>query len=115
LSEDPFIQEDAAAEPLSVLEALDDIAGTVETIVLSFGGEQERDAYFALADEYGSYADTLLEETAQRDPEQNARLLDLEKRMETALNAILQACPGHIRKLHDAVRSAVDAEEASKV
>ena len=115
MTEDPFIQEDAAPEALSILEALDEIAGTVETIVLSFGGEQERDAYFALADEYGSYADSLLEETAQRDPEQDARLMELDKRMETALNAIVQACPGHIRKLHEAVPAAVDAEEALKV
>ena len=110
MSEDPFIQEDAAPEPFSILEALDDIAGTVETIILSFGGEQERDAYLALVDEYGSYADAMPEE-----PAQNAKLLELEKRIETALNAILQTCPGHIRKLHDAVRSAVDVEEVSKV
>ena len=71
---------------------------------------QGRNAYFALADEYGSCTDAMLEE-----PAQNSKLLELEKCIETALNAILQTCPGHIRKLHDAVRSAIDTEEVSKV
>ena len=52
LTEEPLLLEDAAIEALSTLEALDDITDSVEALVLSYGGEQERDAYFALADEY---------------------------------------------------------------
>ncbi len=113
LSEELSILEDAALESLSTLEALDDIAGTVESLVLSLGGAQERDAYLALADECDAYADALPEEPALRGPEQSARLLVLENLMEAAFQAIVDACPGHIRKLHAAVRAAIDAEEAS--
>jgi hypothetical protein len=114
LTEDPSNLEDANPEPLSTLEALDDIADIVETIVLGFGGEQEQDAYLSLADEHASYADTLPEEPARRTMQQNGRLQELEKLMEDAFKPILQACPDHIRKLHDAVRAAIDAEEASR-
>ncbi|MGO9486253.1 MAG: hypothetical protein ACLPX9_16995 [Rhodomicrobium sp.] len=114
LSEDLSITEDATAEFLSTLEALDDIADGVEAIVLSLGGAQEREAYFAIAEEYEAYAEALLEETAPKSPEQDARLMDLEKRMESAFNTMLEACPEHIRKLHGAVRAAIDAEEASE-
>ncbi len=54
LTEEPVLLEDAAIETLSTLEALDDITDTVEAIVLSFGAEPERDAYFAIADEFES-------------------------------------------------------------
>ncbi len=115
LSENLSNLEDDTSEVVSTLEALGDIADTVETIILSLGGAQERDAYLALADEYEAYAGTLPEEPALRSPEQGAWLLELEKLTEAAFKAMLQACPGHIRKLHGAVLAAVDAEEASKV
>jgi hypothetical protein len=113
LSEDLSITEEAAPEADSTLEALDDIAGDVETIVLNLGGAEEREAYLALADEYDSYVEGLAE-PGVRTPEQSARLLELEKQMEEAFRAILQECPEHIRKLHEAVRTAIDAEEASE-
>jgi hypothetical protein len=114
LTEDLSNLEDASLEPFSALEALDDIAGIVETIVLSFGSEQEQDAYLTLADEYASYADSLIEEPARRTSQQNDRLLELEKQMEVAFRPILQSCPDHIRKLHDAMRAAIEAELASE-
>ena len=52
LSEDSVFLEEASPEALSTLEALDDIADTVESIVFSLAGAEERDAYLALADEY---------------------------------------------------------------
>jgi PHD/YefM family antitoxin component YafN of YafNO toxin-antitoxin module len=113
LSEDLSILEDATPEALSTLEALDEIADTVESIVFSLAGAEERDAYLALADEYDAYANTLADEPALRTPEQSARLSELEKLMEDAFKAILMGSPGHIRKLHDDVRAAIDAEEAS--
>jgi hypothetical protein len=114
MTEDPSNFEDANPEPLSTLEALDDIADIAENIVLSFGGDQEQDAYLTLAEEHASYADTLPEEPARRTPQQNGRLQELEKQMEDAFGPILRACPDHIRKLHDAVRAAIGAEEASR-
>ena len=113
MTEDPTNLEDTNPELPSTLEALDDIADIVETMVLDFAGEQERDDYLTLADEHASYADTLPEEAARRTSEQNRRLLELEKSMEDAFKKILQACPAHIRRLHEAVHAAVDAEEAS--
>jgi PHD/YefM family antitoxin component YafN of YafNO toxin-antitoxin module len=112
LTEDLSILEDATAEAVSTLEALDDIAGTVEAIVIGLGGAQERDAYLALADEYDAFADTLADEPELRTPEQSARLSEFEKLLEDAFLAILKGCPEHIRKLHDATRAAIAAEEA---
>ncbi len=105
--------EDGSPESFSALEALDDIADIVETIVFSFVGEQERDAYLALADQYESYADSLPEEAVQRTPEENRRLMELAQLVSDAFKPMIQACPAHIRKVYDAVREALDAEEAS--
>jgi hypothetical protein len=115
VTEDPSILDDVNPEPLSTLEALDDIADTVDTIVLNFAGEQERDAYLTLADEYQSYVDTLPEEPEQRTAEQNGRLLKLATRLADTFRPLLEACPAHIRRLHGAVRQALDAEGAPKV
>jgi hypothetical protein len=106
---------DDASEQVSVLEALDDITTTIEAIVLSFGDEQTREAYFVVADEYGAFAETVPEEPEQRTSVQTAKLDELEKRLEAAFEPILQASPDHIRKLYEAVRAAVDAEEASEL
>ncbi len=108
MTADPSFFDDT--ETLSTLEALNDIADTVETIVISFGREQERDAYLALAGEYDDYAETLPEAAAQRSPEQYAQLSGLGKLMEDAFEALLQGCPVHIRTVYDAVRTAIDAE-----
>ncbi len=105
--------DDATSETLSTLEALNDIADTVEAIVISFGGEQERDAYLALSDEYEDYAETLPDEAALRTPEQNAGLSELGKLREDAFEALLKECPAHIRTLYHAAGAAIDAE-ASK-
>jgi hypothetical protein len=113
LSEDLSITEDAVPEAVSTLEALDDVAGDIETIVLSLGEAEERDAYLELADEYDSYADSLAE-PGLRTPEQSAKLLELERQMEEAFEAILQECPEHIHKLYEAVRAAITAEEVSE-
>jgi len=112
LNEDVVVIEDTAPEALSTLEALDDIAGTIEAIVVGMGGDEERDAYLALADEYESLADNLMGEAEQAEPEEIARLSDLETRMAEAFQTLLQACPAHIRNLHEAARAAIDAEEA---
>ncbi len=114
LSEDTVVFEDASPEAFSTLEALDDIAVTVESIVLSLGGEQERDAYLAAADEYETYADSLADEPGERGAEVSARLSELEERMADAFQALLKGCPAHIRTLHDAIRAAVDAEEEAE-
>jgi hypothetical protein len=114
VTDDPSIVDDANSEPLSTIEALDDIADAVETIVLNFAGEQERDAYLTLADEYQFYLDTLPDEPAQRTPEENERLLKLETLMADTFAPLLEACPAHIRRLHEAVRQALEAEEAPK-
>ena len=107
------LDHDDVPEYHSTLEALDDVAAIVEAIVLSSASDEEREAYLVLADDYGSYAETLPEEQAERSQEQAAKLADLEKLMDAAFASILQACPDHIRKLHEAIRAAVDAEEAS--
>lgn len=114
MSEELSILEDVTAETLSTLEALDDVADTVESVVLSLAGEEEREGYFALADEYEAYAETLADEQALRSPEENDRLLELEGLMEDAFKAILADCPEHIRKLHEAVRAAIAAEEEAR-
>ena len=108
MTADPSLFDDA--ETLSTLEALNDIADTVEAIVISFGGEQERNAYLAMSGEYDDYADTLPEGAATRTQEQNSRLSGLGKQTEDAFEALLQGCPVHIRSLYDAVRTAIDAE-----
>ncbi len=108
MTADPSLFDDA--ETLSTLEALNDIAGTVETIVIGFAGEQEQDAYLALAGDYDDYTGTLPEGAATRAPEQNARLSGLGKQTEDAFEALLQGSPAHIRVLYDAVRIAIDAE-----
>ena len=105
--------DDATSETFSILEALNDIADTVEAIVISFGGEQQRDAYLALADEYEDYAGTLPDEAALGTPEQNARLSALGKLREDAFKALLKDCPDHIRTLYHAAGAAIDSE-ASK-
>jgi hypothetical protein len=112
LSEDLSILDDAAPEALETIEALEDIAGDIETLVLSLGDAEERDTYLALADEYDSYADSVAGDPALRSSEEAARLSDLEKQMEEAFRAVLQGCPEHIRKLHEAVRAAITSEEA---
>lgn len=113
LSEDLSNSDEAAPEAVSTLEALDDVAGDIETIVLNLGGAEERETYLALADEYNSYADEL-DEPGLRTPEQSARLSELEKQMEEAFSEILQECPEHISKLYEAVREAISSEEASE-
>jgi hypothetical protein len=110
LTADLSIFEDATSEPLSTLEALNDIADTIEAIVLSSAAGQERDAYLALVDEYEAYADTQPEGSVLRSAEQDAQILELAKRMEDVFEAILRGCPGHIRTLHGAVQAAIDAE-----
>ena len=110
MTADLSIFEDATSEPLSTLEALSDIADTIETIVLNLATGQERDAYLALADEYDAYADTVPDGSVLRSPEQNAQIFELAKRMEDAFEAILRGCPGHIRTLHGAIDAAIDAE-----
>jgi hypothetical protein len=112
LSEDLSILDDAAPEALETLEALEDIAGDIETLILNFGDSEERDTYLALADEYDSYVDSVAGDPALRSPEEAARLFDLEKQMEEAFRAVLQGCPEHIRKLHEAARAAIASEEA---
>ncbi|MGA7325143.1 MAG: hypothetical protein WBX25_11805 [Rhodomicrobium sp.] len=72
-----------------------------------------RDAYLALAGQYESYAESLPEEAAQRTPEENRRLMELEQLVSDAFKPMMQACPAHIHKVHEAVREALDAEEAS--
>jgi len=110
LTADLSMFEDAASESISTLEALNDIADTVEAIVLNFAGEPERDAYLALADEYEAFAETLLDEPVLRSAEQNVQILELAQRMEDIFEAILRGCPSHIRALHEAVQEAIDAE-----
>ena len=104
MTADLAIFEDAASEPLTTLEALSDIADTVEAIVLSLAAERERDAYLALADEY--------EACAESTPEQNTQLFELAKRMEEVFEAIVRGCPSDIRALHEAIHTAIDAETA---
>jgi hypothetical protein len=113
LSEDLSILDDAP-EGLSTLEALDDIGDIVEAVVLGLGGEAERDAYLTIADQYDEYADSVALEQADRTAEENARLSELEERTAAAFGALLQGCPDHIRKLHEALRGAIDAEEAER-
>ena len=102
--------EDDSSEPLSTLEALSDMADTIEAIVLSLAAGSERDAYLALADEYEAYADSMPEGSVLKSPEQDTKMLELAKRMENVLEAILQGCPSHIRTLYRAVDEAIDAE-----
>jgi hypothetical protein len=103
---------DDAPEGLSTLEVLDDISDIVETVVLGLGGEAERDAYVTLTDQYEEYADSVSLEPEDRTAEENARLLELEERVAAAFEKLLAGSPEHIRKLYDAVRGAIDAEEA---
>jgi hypothetical protein len=110
LTADLSLLDDASTETLSTLEALNDIADTVETIVLGFSGEQERDAYLSRVDDYEDYAETLPDSAALRTPEQNAQLSALGKLTEDAFEALLQGCPAHIRSLYNAARTAIDAE-----
>jgi hypothetical protein len=110
LTADLAIFEDAASEPVTTLEALTDIACTIEAIVLNFAAGPERDAYLALVDEYEALADTLADEPGLRSAEQNAGIFELAKRMEDVFEAILRGCPSHIRTLHEAVQAAIDAE-----
>jgi hypothetical protein len=86
------------------------MADTIEAIVLSSATEQERDAYLALADEYEACADSVPDGSALKSPEQDTQMFELAKRMEDALEAILRACPSHIRTLYEAVQEAIDAE-----
>ena len=65
MTPDPSLFDDDA-ETLSTLEALNDIADSVETIVIGFGGEEERNAYLALAGEYDDYAGSLPEGAATK-------------------------------------------------
>jgi hypothetical protein len=110
LTADLSIFEDAASEPVSTLEALNDIADTIEAVVLNLAAGPERDAYLALVDEYEVLADTLPDESALRSAEQNAQIFELAKRMEDIFEAILRGCPSHIRTLHGAAQAAIDAE-----
>jgi hypothetical protein len=110
LTADLSMFEDDNSEPLSALEALNDIADTVEAIILSLASEQERDAYLALADEYEACVDSMPEGAALKSPEQEPQTLELAKRMEDVIEAILRGCPAHIRTLHEAVHAAIDAE-----
>jgi hypothetical protein len=110
LTADLALFEDATSEPVSTLEALNDIADTVEAIVLNLAAGPERDTYLALVDEYEVLAETLPEESALRSAEQNAQIFELAKRLEDNFEAILSGCPGHIRTLHGAVQAAIDAE-----
>jgi hypothetical protein len=110
LTADLSMFEDATSEPVSTLEALNDIAGTVEAIVLDFAAGPERDAYLALVDEYEALADTLADESGFKSGEQNAGIFELAKRMEDIFEAILKGCPAHIRTLHGSVQAAIDAE-----
>ena len=112
MTADLSIFEDATSEPVSTLEALNDIAGTTEMIVLSLAAGSERDAYLELVDEYEAFADTLPDEPELRSAEQNAQIFELAKRMEDIFETILRGCPGHIRTLHGAVHAAIDAETA---
>ena len=64
----------------------------------------------ALSDEYEDYAETLPDEAALRNPEQNARLSELGKLREDAFEALLKGCPAHIRTLYHAAGAAIDAE-----
>jgi hypothetical protein len=113
LSQDLSILDDAP-EGLSTLEVLDDISDIVESVVLGLGGEAERDAYLTLTDQYDEYADSVAAEPADRTPEESVRLSELEERMIDAFDALLAGCPDHIRKLHEALRGAIDAEEAER-
>jgi hypothetical protein len=112
LTADLSIFEDATIEPVSTLEALTDMADTVEAIVLNLAAGPERDAYLALIDEYEAFADTLPDESGLRSSEQNVQILQLAKRTDEIFEAILRGCPGDIRALHGAVHAAIDAETA---
>jgi hypothetical protein len=115
LTADLAIFEDAASEPVSTLEALNDIADTVEAIVLNLASGPEREAYLALVDEYEAIAETLPDDPVLRSAEQNVQILELAQRMEDIFEAILRGCPGDIRALHGAVHAAIDAETARAV
>ncbi len=65
-----------------------------------------------LTDQYDEYADSVSLEPEDRTAEENARLSELEERMAAAFEKLLAGCPDHIRKLHEAIRGAIDAEEA---
>jgi hypothetical protein len=110
LTADFSMFEDAASEPVSTLEALNDIADTVEAIVLNVAAGPERDVYLALVDDYEALAETLPDESGLRSAEQNAKVFELAKRMEDIFEAILKGCPDHIRALHGAVQAAIEAE-----
>jgi hypothetical protein len=66
--------------------------------------------YLALVDEYEVLADTLPDESALRNAEQNAQIFELAKRTEDLFEAILSGCPSHIRTLYRAVQATIDAE-----
>jgi hypothetical protein len=102
--------EDDSSEPLSTLEALSDMADTIEAIVLSLATGSERDAYLALADEYEACAESMPDGSVLKSPEQETQMLELAKRMENVIEGILRACPSHIRTLYGAVDEAIDAE-----
>ena len=110
---DVAVDEDNASEPLSMLEALNDIADGIETVVLSFAAEQELDAYLALSEQYDAFAESVPDGPALRSSEQNAQIFELAKRMEDVFEAILQGCPSHIRTLYSAIHTAIDIEASS--
>ena len=112
MTADRAIFEDTTSEPVSTLEALNDIADTVEAIVLNLAAGPERDAYLALVDEYEAFADTLPDESGLRTAEQNAEIFELATRMEDIFEAILNGCPSDIRALHSAIHASIGAETA---
>jgi hypothetical protein len=112
MTADLSIFEDSTSEPVSTLEALNEIADTVEAIVLNLAAGPERDAYLALVDEYEAFAGSLPDESLLRSEEQNAEVFELAKRMEDIFETILSGCPGDIRTLYEAVHAALDAETA---
>ncbi|HZV21388.1 MAG TPA: hypothetical protein VE986_07580 [Hyphomicrobiales bacterium] len=114
MSEDPASMDDDNLSLDSTIEALEEIADIVETIILGYAGEQRREAYLALADEYEAYANSLPEEESQRTPEENGRLKELTVLMTEAFRPLAEACPAHIRKVHEAVLAALDAEQDSE-
>jgi len=113
LTEDLSNIEDISLDSLSALEALEEVAGIVEALVLSSGGESERDAYIAAADEYEAYVEGLSED-AERTAEQASRISQLEAAITAALKPLLAASPEHIRNLYDAAHKAIEAEEAAE-
>jgi hypothetical protein len=82
--------------------------------MLNCGATSSPRATGTLADEYQSCVETLPEEPEQRIQERNGRLLKLATRIAGAFRPLQEACPAYIRKLDEAVRQALGAEEASK-